>query len=57
MILQIDCVPNSSKWRSGFYRIMVPGSGERLPSYWMYNGVWHSRRPPHLNPPREWLFT
>ena len=38
----------------GFYRIMLLPREDELPSYWMFNGVWHTRRPPNLNPPRPW---
>lgn len=54
MILQVDIVPNSSNYRHGFYRIMARSSRSALPNYWMFNGVWHTRTAPNLNPPDPW---
>lgn len=63
MIVQVDIesAPRSQHGGKplspfGFYRIMVgpfPGDDD-LPSYWMYNGTWHWRRAPNLNPPKPW---
>lgn len=54
MILQIDIEPSSSNRIYGFYRIMYDRPGDDLPSYWMWNGVWHHRPCPNLNPPPAW---
>lgn len=62
MIVQVDIVKNGKRdgaqplSKTGFYRIMVVAhSNEDLPSYWMFNGTWHWRFPPDLNPPRPWF--
>lgn len=59
MIVQVD-IQTIRKSQFGFYRIMVgPFPGDTgvtagLSSYWMYNGAWHWRSAPNLNPPRPW---
>lgn len=56
MILQVDIeyALRTTK-KAGFYRIMWPPTEDgQLPSYWMWNGTWHFRRPPNLNPPTPW---
>lgn len=53
MIVQVNI---EGPWKSkfGFYRVMVQPLGHDLPSYWMFNGVWHWRTAPDLNPPKPW---
>lgn len=65
MILQVDVTLNQRAaaggrplvvHKTGFYRIMVVSPLiDELPGYWMYNGDWHTRMPPDLNPPRPWF--
>jgi hypothetical protein len=66
MILQVDIEGSRPQSRHGgkpltdqafgFYRIMVLSPvDDGLSSYWMFNGAWHFREPPNLNPPKAWL--
>lgn len=61
MIVQVNAELYMSKrvgMNFGFYRLMIisPGHPSGCPAYWMFNGRWHHRSYPDLNPPASWEF-